>query len=113
MRAFYPAGYHLLLRDHGRVTPIDDILAWMRHPGDGAAVGGRPGGGGVAREAGADGEALIRLRFRAMGLRAGPVAQLDRASPSEGEGRTFESCRVRQFFQWLTKPILEAPNGPR
>jgi hypothetical protein len=30
---------------------------------------------------------------------AGPVAQLDRASPSEGEGRTFESCRVRQFFQ--------------
>jgi hypothetical protein len=27
---------------------------------------------------------------------AGPVAQLDRASPSEGEGRTFESCRVRQ-----------------
>jgi hypothetical protein len=29
----------------------------------------------------------------------GPVAQLDRASPSEGEGRTFESCRVRQSFQ--------------
>ena len=26
---------------------------------------------------------------------SGPVAQLDRASPSEGEGRTFESCRVR------------------
>jgi hypothetical protein len=29
------------------------------------------------------------------GSGAGPVAQLDRASPSEGEGRTFESCRVR------------------
>src|ERR1700712_3048963 len=27
---------------------------------------------------------------------AGPVAQLDRASPSEGEGRRFESFRVRQ-----------------
>jgi hypothetical protein len=26
-----------------------------------------------------------------------PVAQLDRAPPSEGGGRTFESCRVRQF----------------
>ncbi|MEJ0018938.1 MAG: alpha/beta fold hydrolase [Acetobacteraceae bacterium] len=32
VRAFYPAGYHLLLRDHGRVTPIDDILFWMRYP---------------------------------------------------------------------------------
>ena len=25
-----------------------------------------------------------------------PVAQLDRALPSEGKGHTFESCRVRQ-----------------
>ncbi len=25
-----------------------------------------------------------------------PVAQLDRALPSGGKGRTFESCRVRQ-----------------
>src|SRR5215475_14759698 len=25
-----------------------------------------------------------------------PVAQLDRVSPSEGEGHRFESCRVRQ-----------------
>jgi alpha-beta hydrolase superfamily lysophospholipase len=32
VRAFYPAGYHLLLRDHDRVVPIDDILYWMRHP---------------------------------------------------------------------------------
>jgi hypothetical protein len=28
-----------------------------------------------------------------------PVAQLDRALPSEGRGHTFESCRVRQLFQ--------------
>src|SRR3954454_17925547 len=27
-----------------------------------------------------------------------PVAQLDRALPSEGKGHTFESCRVRQLF---------------
>lgn len=32
VRAFYPEGYHLLLRDLDRVAPIDDILAWMRHP---------------------------------------------------------------------------------
>jgi alpha-beta hydrolase superfamily lysophospholipase len=32
VRAFYPADYHLLLRDHERETPIDDILAWMRRP---------------------------------------------------------------------------------
>ena len=30
--AFYPAGYHLLLRDHERITPIEDILAWIRDP---------------------------------------------------------------------------------
>ncbi len=33
-RAFYPAGYHLLLRDVTRVTPIDDILAWVYRPDD-------------------------------------------------------------------------------
>ena len=33
VRAFYPAGYHLLLRDHERITPIDDIRFWIRHPG--------------------------------------------------------------------------------
>lgn len=30
-------------------------------------------------------------------LRHAPVAQLDRAPPSEGGGHTFESCRVRHF----------------
>ena len=28
--------------------------------------------------------------------RLAPVAQLDRALPSEGKGHTFESCRARQ-----------------
>ena len=31
----------------------------------------------------------------ALGPPRAPVAQLDRALPSEGRGRTFESCRVR------------------
>jgi alpha-beta hydrolase superfamily lysophospholipase len=30
--AFYPEGYHLLLRDQERAAPIDDILAWIRRP---------------------------------------------------------------------------------
>ena len=34
------------------------------------------------------------------GLEA-PVAQLDRALPSEGKGHTFESCRVRHIFNDL------------
>jgi acylglycerol lipase len=29
MRAFYPNGYHLLLRDKGRAVPIGDIVGWI------------------------------------------------------------------------------------
>jgi acylglycerol lipase len=32
VRAFYPNGYHLLLRDKNRAEPIGDILAWIRYP---------------------------------------------------------------------------------
>src|SRR5690606_35889056 len=38
------------------------------------------------------------------GIRA-PVAQPDRALPSEGRGHTFESCRVRHL-QHLSLPIF-------
>jgi acylglycerol lipase len=31
-KAFYPAGYHLLLRDHERITPLEDIMSWIRDP---------------------------------------------------------------------------------
>ncbi len=31
-RAFYPQGYHLLLRDLDRDKPIGDVIAWMRDP---------------------------------------------------------------------------------
>jgi hypothetical protein len=34
-----------------------------------------------------------------LGFSSAPVAQLDRVSPSEGEGHRFESCRVRQLHQ--------------
>ncbi len=41
-------------------------------------------------------------RFRALAERhCAPVAQLDRASDYESEGRTFESFRARQFFKHL------------
>ncbi len=32
-RAFYPNGYHLLLRDHDRALVLADILSWLREPG--------------------------------------------------------------------------------
>jgi acylglycerol lipase len=32
-RAFYPDGYHLLLRDKDRAVPIGDIVAWIREAG--------------------------------------------------------------------------------
>ena len=32
VRAFYPDGYHLLLRDKARAVPISDILEWISHP---------------------------------------------------------------------------------
>lgn len=32
VRAFYPDGYHLLLRDLKRATPIQDIVNWIEHP---------------------------------------------------------------------------------
>jgi alpha-beta hydrolase superfamily lysophospholipase len=33
-RAYYPAGYHLMLRDHERITPTEDILSWIMRPND-------------------------------------------------------------------------------
>lgn len=32
--AFYPDGYHLLLRDLDRMTPTEDIIAWIERPND-------------------------------------------------------------------------------
>ena len=31
-RAIYPAGWHLLVQDLGRASPIADIAAWTRNP---------------------------------------------------------------------------------
>ena len=33
-RAYYPNGYHLLLRDLQRAAPIADIIAWARRPAE-------------------------------------------------------------------------------
>src|SRR6267154_636845 len=40
-----------------------------------------------------------------------PVAQLDRALPSEGKGHTFESCRVRHFGTAKASPARAASSG--
>ena len=32
-RAVYPNGYHLLMRDKDRLAVIDDVIAWIEHPG--------------------------------------------------------------------------------
>ena len=91
-------GYHLLMRDHDRALPVGDIVAWIAQTGGAVAFGGGTGGGARGWQGRAE-RALSRRGRSALGTRHGPVAQLDRASPSEGEGRTFESCRVRQGFQ--------------
>lgn len=31
-KAFYPDGYHLLLRDLDRITPTEDVIAWIFRP---------------------------------------------------------------------------------
>ena len=43
-RAYYPDGYHLLLRDKGRAAAIGDIVAWIAHP----HWGGLPSGADLA-----------------------------------------------------------------
>jgi alpha-beta hydrolase superfamily lysophospholipase len=31
-KAFYPDGYHLLLRDKDRAAPTEDVIGWILHP---------------------------------------------------------------------------------
>jgi hypothetical protein len=47
----------------------------------------------------------VRRRLGSRCLKA-PVAQLDRALPSEGRGHRFESCRVRQTNMLILLMIL-------
>ena len=53
-RAYYPAGFHLLLRDRGRAAPTRDVLAWIEDPtsflpsgADIAAAAWQAGAGGL------------------------------------------------------------------
>ncbi len=41
-RAFYPDGYHLLLRDLDRARPIGDVVAWVRDPSAPLPSGAEP-----------------------------------------------------------------------
>ncbi len=43
---------------------------------------------------------LVKLQFS-----YAPVAQLDRVSPSEGEGHRFDSCQARHFLMVRTGHI--------
>ena len=45
---------------------------------------------------------LVFVTCRQTSQNNAPVAQLDRASVCGTEGRTFESCRVRQSYQRIT-----------
>src|SRR5438477_10274048 len=49
--------------------------------------------------------ACARQAASLMVIGLGPVAQLDRALPSEGRGREFESRRVRQLFPERHEPL--------
>ena len=63
-----------------------------------------PGAGSKASSASADeinaapgaGPHCLGRASKVNPVKFAPVAQLDRALPSEGKGRTFESCRARQ-----------------
>ena len=43
----------------------------------------------------------VVFRRNSMDRKQAPVAQLDRALPSEGRGQRFKSSRVRQSYQWV------------
>jgi hypothetical protein len=61
------------------------------------AAASRPLNGNRKSPGNADGKTVWRQRPSAANSTAhAPVAQLDRALPSEGRGHRFESCRVRQ-----------------
>ncbi len=53
--------------------------------------------------------AEIRV-FPDVAVASAPVAQLDRALPSEGRGQRFESSRVRHFLQVLSSPSISFTN---
>src|SRR5262249_55635808 len=49
---------------------------------------------------------LLRVRGSGIESREAPVAQLDRALPSEGRGHRFESCRARHDFNDLARYVM-------
>src|SRR5436190_7685033 len=98
------------------VWVIGMLRAWAaptRSSPGAASPGSRPAAAGNAqafhahvhpRNSRACGPALPRRKRSANDVRSAPVAQLDRALPSEGRGHKFESCRARQFGTKLGTP---------
>ena len=43
--AYYPGAYHLMLRDHARAAPIDDVIAWIDDPAAPLPSGAEGAGG--------------------------------------------------------------------
>ena len=95
VRAFYPNGYHLLLRDKDRAAPIGDILAWIRDPD--AAL---PSGAEQAADAWlAAGGALTRC-LRSARTAAGQRQQM-RPVDASGRGRLSNpAVRTSATCQW-------------
>ncbi len=107
--AYYAAGYHMLLRDLDGATVAGDVASWIRDrgaklPSRADATAERPALAAIPRPQRLSAD-QSRLHQPARGGNhqrgSGPVAQLDRALPSEGRGRTFESCRVRHLINSL------------
>jgi acylglycerol lipase len=68
--AYYPDGYHLLLRDLGRAAPTADVIAWLRQPAGGLASGAETAAKAwLARQPG--GSPRPRVLPGAEGLRTG------------------------------------------
>ena len=71
-------------------VPCQSANAWQDDARRGFSVGAHP----------------FALLSAPSASRDAPVAQLDRALPSEGRGHRFESCRVRQYFRHLMRRTI-------
>ena len=78
-------------RESGNPAAYSEQASDPRFRGD----DGRAGGDASSKSTGSPETVAAPPRLGYVSPHNAPVAQLDRALPSEGRGRTFESCRVR------------------
>ncbi len=103
---------------HDRITPAQSAPSWRgaRNRLRSRRNGGRLGARGASRCLVAFPRPGLPLpTLNANDRRNAPVAQLDRALPSEGRGHRFESCRVRHSSKSSYLPAKPAaePGGLR